>query len=78
MSTMVDAPSAVRDGSQMVTPRVVQAAPHGTLRGWKMGCRCTCCHAANNAHCATNDDQTVIPTPRAPKALGQRAPDSVA
>ena len=23
--------------------------------GWKMGCRCTCCHAANKADCDTND-----------------------
>ena len=77
-STTVDAPSAVRDGSQMVTPRVVPDAPHGTLRGWKMGCRCTCCHAANNAQYTTNDDQATIPTPRASKALRERAPDSVA
>jgi hypothetical protein len=48
------------DGSQMATPQVVQDAPHGTLRGWKMGCRCTCSHAANNADRDTTDDHTAI------------------
>jgi hypothetical protein len=57
----------------MIAPRVVQDAPHGTLRGWKMGCRCTCCHAANNADRDTNDGQPVIPTPRASEG-GLREP----
>jgi hypothetical protein len=54
----------VRDVGQMTAPRFVQDAPHGTVSGWKMGCRCTCCHAANDADQKTSTDQTAIPTPR--------------
>ncbi|MGH4010734.1 MAG: hypothetical protein ACRDTH_21680 [Pseudonocardiaceae bacterium] len=36
--------------SQPVQDRVVADAPHGTLRGWSMGCGCLFCLSAK---CAT-------------------------
>lgn len=31
-------------------------APHGTLRGWSLGCRCILCKAAKTATTETDSD----------------------
>jgi hypothetical protein len=37
-------------------PHLPDAPPHGTLRGWAMGCRCLFCKAAKTASMDTDSE----------------------
>jgi hypothetical protein len=37
-------------------PHTPDGPPHGTLRGWSMGCRCILCKSAKTATTATAGD----------------------
>jgi hypothetical protein len=39
-------------------PHLPDAPPHGTLRGWSMGCRCTFCKSAKAATTARDAGTT--------------------
>jgi len=45
-------PEGCQTMSEAARPHLPDA-PHGTLAGYRMGCRCQCCQAANHAHSAS-------------------------
>ena len=52
IAATVDTVHDVPKAQVTATPRVPDA-PHGTLRGWSMGCRCMFCQSAKNATTVT-------------------------
>lgn len=41
--------------AEQPVPHIPDAPPHGTLRGWSMGCRCLFCKSAKTATVPVSD-----------------------